>query len=177
MPKKEPDPPFKPPKNEQHRKFCHEYRKDRHITRAAKRACYSETSAHTIGWRLLQRDEIKAYIEYLDKEESAKADISREDLINLCKEVIDADLQDYVDDDGAITFNEDSPNHRAVASLKVTQGVDGSKITEIKLREPSQYQERVAKLLGLDKPPPPEKKEITFRIVRGDKEEVVNERD
>jgi len=171
MPKGKEIPPFKEPQTEKQKQFCHEFRKDRNITKAAIRAGCPRASAHTIGWRWLQKDAIKAYIEYLDEEERKRANLTREDLVLLAREIVHANPADYLDDSGKVTFNHDSPNRRAVSEITVITDSEGGTVTKLKLRDPSVAAERVSKLLGLDAPPPPEKKEITFRVVRGEENE------
>jgi phage terminase small subunit len=69
-------------------RFCEEYLIDMNATQAAKRAGYSEKTAHQSGYELLKKPEIKEYISKrvaesaMDKEEALKlvADIARSNL-------------------------------------------------------------------------------------------------
>ena len=58
------------------KQFCHEYVKDFNATQAAKRAGFSDDTAHSQGSRLLQNVEIKALIAKLsaDVQKEAKID-------------------------------------------------------------------------------------------------------
>jgi phage terminase small subunit len=69
-------------------RFCEEYLIDMNATQAAKRAGYSEKTAHQSGYELLKKPEIRSYISNrvaesaMDKEEALKlvADIARSNL-------------------------------------------------------------------------------------------------
>lgn len=161
----------KRPRTQMQTAFAHEYRKDRNATKAAIRAGSSPKSAYQQGYKWLKIPQISAYIEYLDQLDRDKAQLTREDLLNLASEIVHADPTDYMDDDGAIVVDKNSPNRRAVQELTIEDFYDfeGNRThrkTKLKLRDPSQAAERVSKLLGLDAPPPPVRKELTFRIVR-----------
>lgn len=62
--------------NDMQVRFCEEYVLDWHVTNAAKRAGYSERSAHSIGSDLLKKHEIREYIEFLKTDTARLAGVS-----------------------------------------------------------------------------------------------------
>lgn len=62
--------------NDMQVRFCEEYVLDWHVTNAAKRAGYSERSAHSIGSDLLKKPEIREYIEFLKADTARLAGVS-----------------------------------------------------------------------------------------------------
>src|SRR5579863_9012065 len=63
------------------RKFCHEYAIDLNATQAAIRAGYSEDSARSTASHLLDKPEIRAYVEKLQEDAFLRLRITKDDIL------------------------------------------------------------------------------------------------
>ena len=107
----------------QHKKFCDEYLATHKISESARRAGYSEKSAHVSGNRLLKRADVRSYL----ASRVAEQDVVQEDLasqvIKELKDLAFANIADFitVDEDGKpqIDFSAATPEQlKAIASVK-----------------------------------------------------------
>lgn len=67
-------------------RFVEEYLVDSNATQAAKRAGYSDRSAHVTGWRLLQDDEVKAALDEGRRLIGQRLFLQIEDLVEMAEE-------------------------------------------------------------------------------------------
>lgn len=135
--------------------FVMEYLKDYNGARAARACGYcpnNPQNARVIACEILTKPHIKQFIADHKADLAENLNINETDIIELCHEIMSANVTDYVDmnDYECIKLTKDSPNKRAIASVKIVDK-DGMRTEEIKLRDPLRAAERVAKLLGLDK--------------------------
>jgi phage terminase small subunit len=72
-------------------RFIEEYLVDLNATAAAKRAGYSETSAHTIGWENLKKPEIRKVID----DRLSELSLSAKEVTKLTADIAKASLNDY----------------------------------------------------------------------------------
>jgi phage terminase small subunit len=68
--------------NDRQQRFVNEYLIDLNATAAAKRAGYSEKTAHSQGPRLLENVEIQAELRKAQQKTINKLEITREDIVN-----------------------------------------------------------------------------------------------
>lgn len=141
--------------NDRQYKFAMEYIRDSNGAKAARRAGYcadKPQNARVVATRLLTNVHIKAFIAKHKEDLAKEINIGEKEIIELCLEIMTANVTDYIDlnDYECIKLTKDSPNKRAIASVKIVDK-DGMRTEEIKLRDPLRAAERVAKLLGLDK--------------------------
>lgn len=76
--------------------FCLEYLKDNNQTAAAKRAGYSETSARTQGYKLMNKPYIIKRIEVLKKQRRKRKQVSADRVLAELAEIAFADIFDYI---------------------------------------------------------------------------------
>lgn len=82
------------------RRFAEEYVVDLNATQAAKRAGYSENSAHVQGPRLLDNADIQAAILDMRADRSKRTGIDAAWLLNRLADEAEADVADLYDDNG-----------------------------------------------------------------------------
>jgi phage terminase small subunit len=144
MPKKDTQPIdySKPLANEQRELFCQEYMKDCNATKAAKRAKYSEKTAHSQGPRLLEFVDVKNRLEYLREQLVKSTGVTPEMLMAELKKVGFSNIEDFlsIDESGDVIGKSFDSIPRetlaAVESVKqtvnVTHNKDGSREYETK---------------------------------------------
>lgn len=131
---------------EKQRLFCEYYIENWNASDAARRAGYSEKTAHDIGCENLKKPNIKKYIEEIQNDLSKIAGISR---LSLIKDLIN--LKDYAEQDkdkikaieviNKMTgFNEPDKFDHTSKGEKITNDIDYSKLdtdTLLKIQQAS----------------------------------------
>lgn len=111
--------------------FCEEYMLDLNAAKAAKRAGYSEDSAKSIGYELLNNDEVSEYIAGLMQARVEKCQTSAAEVLKEFLSVGMSNIQDYLDDDLEVKTLSEIPEQkaRAIKSIKkiVTEFETGTK--------------------------------------------------
>jgi phage terminase small subunit len=79
--------------NEKHKRFCEEYVIDNNGTQAAIRIGYSEKRAKVTASELLDRQDVKEYIDTLRKGLSEKSGLNAEWVLNRFKQISDRCIQ------------------------------------------------------------------------------------
>lgn len=74
--------------NEKQRRFCVEYLKDCNATRAYQSVykC-AESTAHTNGYKLLKNEEVKTYLEKINRRQEERRILSLEDCLRILTEI------------------------------------------------------------------------------------------
>lgn len=138
--------------------FVLEYLKDFNGARAARVAGYcplSPQNSRVVACRLLTNEYIKAFIKSYKEDLAKEVKITKNDILSLCREIMEAKPTDYYDNKSyQIEIDKESPNQRAIQSLTLfTQtDKDGNTIKNEKLimRDPLKAAQLAAKILGLD---------------------------
>ena len=100
----------------QERMFVCEYLIDGNATRAAKKARYSEDSARTLGWRLLQKVHIDAAVSAGLAAIAERCEVTVDRLVNELAAVAFSRPSHYeVDEDGYVSLAEDAAAEAAAA--------------------------------------------------------------
>lgn len=89
------------------RTFAEEYIKDFHITDAAKRAGYSDKTAYSIGWNLLNKVEIGHYLSYLISARAKRTQVTADRVVQEIAKIAFHDvneLMDYIN--GGVLFKD-----------------------------------------------------------------------
>ena len=107
-------------------KFAREYLIDRNGQEAAKRAGYSEKSAHVTASRLLKNAKVKALIADLTEKKFSKLDISAERILQELARLAFVDIRNLFDAGGSLkpVTELDEDTARAIA------GIDHEKLFE-----------------------------------------------
>lgn len=107
-------------------KFAHEYIIDLNGQEAAKRAGYSEKSAHVTASRLLKNAKVQALIAQLTEKKFVKLDISAERILQELARLAFVDIRNLFDADGGLkpVAELDEDTARAIA------GIDHEKLFE-----------------------------------------------
>jgi phage terminase small subunit len=88
--------------NERQKRFSEEYIIDLDATAAAIRAGYSEKNASSIGYQLLQKTPVKAYIAELIKKRSERTKVDADYVLQRLVAIDQMDVIDILNDDGTI---------------------------------------------------------------------------
>lgn len=81
---------------EKQKLFCIYYVKCFNATKAAKKAGYSDNTAYSIGWELLNKPEIRAEIQRLKQNKLNRALLSTDDIVQKYIDIAFSDITDYV---------------------------------------------------------------------------------
>lgn len=102
--------------------FAKEYIIDLNATKAARRSGYSDESAKSIGYELLNNDEVSELIQELIQERVVRCEISSDAVLNEFKNVGMSNIQDYLDDSLEMKRLSDIPESkaRAIKAIKKT---------------------------------------------------------
>lgn len=109
--------------NLKQKRFCEEYVLDLNGTRAAKRAGYSEASAHTFATELLKKPSVQLCIAALLEDRSKKTAVSAGAVVKELLAMIRTELRHFqIDDHGNVVVAEDAPENAwaAVAAVDKT---------------------------------------------------------
>lgn len=103
--------------------FCKEYLKDLNGTEAAKRAGYSEDSAHVMASRLLGRPHIKRFINRLKSDRNLRLQVDSDSVLAELTRLAFVDLAQLYDDKGALKDIRKIPKNvrRAISSVEIDE--------------------------------------------------------
>lgn len=107
--------------NDKQQRFVEEYPKDLNATRAAKRAGYSERTAHVQGAHLLKNPRIRAAVDAALEARSKRTGITADRVLRELELLAFSDVSHFsADEDGRIVLAEGAPEgaQRALASVK-----------------------------------------------------------
>ncbi len=141
--------PLKP----KHQKFCDEYLINPEGTGAAVRAGYSANNANKVAFELLQRDDVKQYLEEKRKRLSVKTEITRARVLREYAKIAFSDMTDFQKwEDGVITLKNSSELKRkksgAISELSETISERGVRTLKIKLHNKLNALDSLSKLQG-----------------------------
>lgn len=157
-------------------KFCNYYIECGNASEAYRRA-YScsnmkDESINVKAFELLNNGKVTVRVKELQEELKKKSDITKEEVLNMLRSFMYADIRNFLTiKDGNVTFkdSEDWTDEMAMQVESVKQGKDG---IEIKLNGRTWTIQRICKMLGFDSPQdvnvnmiPPMTKEEAKRII------------
>lgn len=122
---------------EKQRLFCWLYIHNYNATMAARKAGYSEKTAHVIGYELLRNPKVRAEIERLKKLKAESIMLTEEDIVERYMRIAFADMTDFINfgqEEVIIGRDEDGNEIKAkenYLNLKDSSMVDGGLICEI----------------------------------------------
>jgi len=122
---------------EKQRLFCWLYIHNYNATMAARKAGYSEKTAHVIGYELLRNPKVRAEIERLKKLKAESIMLTEEDIVERYMRIAFADMTDFIDfgqEDVIIGKDDDGNEIKAKVNylnFKDSNIVDGGLICEI----------------------------------------------
>lgn len=137
-------------------KFCNYYIECGNASEAYRRA-YScsnmkDESINVKAFELLNNGKITVRVKELQEELKKKSDITKEEVLNMLRSFMYADIRNFLTiKDGNVTFkdSEDWTDEMAMQVESVKQGKDG---IEIKLNGRTWTIQRICKMLGFDSP-------------------------
>lgn len=137
-------------------KFCNYYIECGNASEAYRRA-YScsnmkDESINVKAFELLNNGKIMVRVKELQEELKKKSDITKEEVLNMLRSFMYADIRNFLTiKDGNVTFkdSEDWTDEMAMQVESVKQGKDG---IEIKLNGRTWTIQRICKMLGFDSP-------------------------
>ena len=135
-------------------RFCQEYVTDLNATQAAIRAGHVPNSAARAGWRYLNEQAVKQYLEMHRRSLRKKMKITEEDVLQELSYIAFSNVKNYMRN-GNLTrdLSEIDPAELAcIASIKVTEttkGGLGQSVAEVKLHSKLGALEKLARHLGL----------------------------
>lgn len=134
--------------------FCIEIaRGDCSATTAAKRAGYSEKTAGIQACKLLKKVYVKARIAALRAEAERGAIADLREVCEGLTQIFRGNATDFMPYLGKPDELQAASNQKAIASVEVSHG----KITKLRLRDPAGAARDLAKYLGWDQGPPPDR--------------------
>lgn len=89
-------------RNERQKRFCEEYIINLDATAAAIRAGYSEKTASQLGYQLLQKHSVKAYVAELLKKRSERTQVDADYVLRRLVAIDQMDVLDILKNDGSI---------------------------------------------------------------------------
>ena len=118
--------------NEKQRRFVAEYLVDRNATAAAKRAGYSERSAHAQGHDLLKHPEIGPAIAEAEAKRSERTGITADVVLYELLRLARVDISEAFDSEGNLLHVKDMPEdvRRAISSIDLVEEQGGVEMTE-----------------------------------------------
>ena len=137
-------------------KFCNYYIECGNASEAYRRA-YScsnmkDESINVKAFELINNGKITVRVKELQEELKKKSDITKEEVLNMLRSFMYADIRNFLTiKDGNVTFkdSEDWTDEMAMQVESVKQGKDG---IEIKLNGRTWTIQRICKMLGFDSP-------------------------
>lgn len=137
------------PKNQNKRMaFAREYVIDYNSTAAAIRAGYSPRSASNQGKLLLQAPAVKAEIERLNAEQSARTGVSKERIIKELAKIAFVDHQDILEEDGRLKTTMSKSDSACVKKVKTRRLPDGSIEQEVELYDKTKALDLLGRMTG-----------------------------
>ena len=153
-------------------RFAAEYLVDLNATQAARRAGYSERTAHAQGRRLLQEPHVSAWVNQLLDERSTRLEVTADRVVAELAKIAFADPRSLFDADGVLLPIHRVPNEvaQAIATMEVTTDAGGTlKVTKIRFCDKVAALTLLARHLGMlnDKVSVTDGQELIDRIQRG----------
>ena len=137
------------------RLFCHYYMQSFNATQAAIKAGYSEKSAYQIGYQLLQKTSVKAYLKNLKEQQKSELFISQEWVLNRHAQIANSNINDYITPDGTLKKNTDGTLIKKITIKSSKSEVEGSykenSTVSIELEDRKESLKFLTKYLGLEK--------------------------
>lgn len=137
------------------RLFCHYYMQSFNAYQAAIKAGYSEKSAYQIGYQLLQKTSVKAYLKNLKEQQKSELFISQEWVLNRHAQIANSNINDYITPDGTLKKNTDGTLIKKI-TVKISRSeFEGSykesSTVSIELEDRKESLKFLTKYLGLEK--------------------------
>jgi phage terminase small subunit len=139
--------------NDKQRRFVQEYMIDLNATQAAIRAGYSEKTAGSQSFDLLQKPEIQDAISQAKSERASETKIDAAWVLKRLAAEADADVADLYDEDGRLLPVNRWPKiwrQGLVAGLKTQVSEDGVAIIDVKLSDRVRRLELIGKHIGVN---------------------------
>ena len=139
--------------NDKQRRFVQEYMIDLNATQAAIRAGYSEKTAGSQSFDLLQKPEIQDAISQAKSERASETKIDAAWVLKRLAAEADADVADLYDEDGRLLPVNKWPKiwrQGLVAGLKTQVSEDGVAIIDVKLSDRVRRLELIGKHIGVN---------------------------
>lgn len=137
------------------RLFCNYYMQSFNATQAAIKAGYSEKSAYQIGYQLLQKTSVKAYLKNLKEQQKSELFISQEWVLNRHAQIANSNINDYITPDGTLKKNTDGTLIKKITIKSSKSEVEGSykenSTVSIELEDRKESLKFLTKYLGLEK--------------------------
>ena len=135
------------------------------VVAAYKKAGYNPTNAKANAARMMENDGVSKRIAFLRAANAAACQLSKDEALNILADIARAKITDYMDADGTLSVKRREKTV-AVSSLKsrriYAKGEDIGEEREIRLRDPREAIETIAKMCGWFMP---EKHEVSGRVV------------
>lgn len=115
------------PLTRRQRAFVHEYLKDLNATKAAIRAGYSSSTAHSSGPRLLENVGVKEAIDAAMERRAVACDVVAADILRELKRIALADAAQAVDESGKLLPLHEMPEdvRRSISSIETEELWEG----------------------------------------------------
>lgn len=137
------------------RLFCNYYMQSFNATQAAIKAGYSEKSAYQIGYQLLQKTSVKAYLKNLKEQQKSELFISQEWVLNRHAQIANSNINDYITPDGTLKKNTDGTLIKKITVKTSRSEFEGSykesSTVSIELEDRKESLKFLTKYLGLEK--------------------------
>lgn len=137
------------------RLFCHYYMQSFNAYQAAIKAGYSEKSAYQIGYQLLQKTSVKAYLKNLKEQQKSELFISQEWVLNRHAQIANSNINDYITPDGTLKKNTDGTLIKKITVKTSRSEFEGSykesSTVSIELEDRKESLKFLTKYLGLEK--------------------------
>ena len=137
------------------RLFCNYYMQSFNATQAAIKAGYSEKSAYQIGYQLLQKTSVKAYLKNLKEQQKSELFISQEWVLNRHAQIANSNINDYITPDGTLKKNTDGTLIKKITVKTSRSEFEGSykesSTISIELEDRKESLKFLTKYLGLEK--------------------------
>lgn len=126
--------------NPKQERFCEEYLVDLNATQAAIRAGYGKSNAGKQGYKLLQDENVRAYIDKLRADVRAALNLQATDAVRELAKVAFCNIKDLLNEDSSLKSIDELDRHTAAAVAGVRQTeriIDGVRtiVTEIRLND------------------------------------------
>lgn len=120
-----------------HRTFCETFIGNHNAILSAKKAGYTGASAHSMAYRLLNRDDVNLYIAWLKLRISKECHVSALDIIDKYARIAFADINDFVEIKGNRITPIDGQRIDGQLVRSIKKGKDGSFAIELHDKQPA----------------------------------------
>lgn len=128
--------------------FCEEYVVDYNATAAAIRAGYSPKSADAEAGRLMKIERVKAEIDRLKAEKSARTGVTKERIMEELAKLAFVDHQDVIDESGSIRPGLKKTDSSCIKKIRTKRFPDGSVEQEVELYDKTKALDILNKMNG-----------------------------